>query len=198
MNRGTAVAAVALAAALLAGCGATSPAGTVAVVGGARIGYASVQARVAELRSAAATGSGDATGEADGLARRAVAELVLDALLAGALADHGLTVTDGEVAAARAAERQRLGGEEQLERALIRQGVPAGRIDTYYRRQLAVGGLAAADGQDAGTPSGQVAVRRALAAAAGGRHVRINPRYGSWDAGRASLAPDAPLWLTAG
>lgn len=201
MNRRTALVGVLLCPAVfLTSCGGPVRPGAAAVVGGERISLATVQARAAELRTATAGPSGDAgTGpgpgvgaEAEGLARRALSELVRDALVARALADRGLRVTAGEVAGARAADQAAAGGAVQLARGLASRGVPADGIDTYYRQQAGIRLLAAAQGLDAGTEAGDAVVRRALADAALALHVRVSPRYGTWDAQQVALLPDPP------
>ncbi|MGW4895497.1 hypothetical protein ACWEQL_25005 [Kitasatospora sp. NPDC004240] len=182
---------------VLAGCGQDGLAGgTAAVLDGRRIAVGTVEARVAELRQATTGGSADAREQPDGLARRAVTELVLDAVVARAVADHGLTITDGDVAAARTAEELRYGGGGQLLLALTRQGIPSAGVDDYLRQQLGIRRLAEAAGQDADTPVGDATVRRALADASTALRVRINPRYGTWEPDRVALLPDSPPWLT--
>ncbi|MFF1909750.1 hypothetical protein [Kitasatospora sp. NPDC058218] len=196
MHRRTAVAGVLLAASALAACGGDGlTPGTAAVLDGRRIPVAAVEARVAELRDTAGGASADARQESDGLVRRAVTDLVLDAVIARAVADRGLTVGGAEVAAARTAEESRYGGAGPLARVLASRGVPAAGIDDHLRRQLGIRHLAEAAGQDAGTTAGDTAVRLALADAATALHLRVNPRYGTWDAARVTLLPDAPLWL---
>ena len=199
MNRRTALVGVLLCPAVfLTSCSGPVRPGSAAVVGGERISLATVQARAAELRTATTGPSGDAgTGpgvgaEAEGLARRALSELVRDALVARALADRGLRVAAGEVVGARAADEAAAGGAVQLARGLARRGVPAAGIDTYYRQQAGIRRLAAAQGLDAGTEAGDAVVRRALADAALALHVRVSPRYGTWDAQQVALLPDPP------
>ncbi|MFF7593171.1 hypothetical protein ACFZCK_37445 [Kitasatospora purpeofusca] len=188
----TAVVAVLFALPGLAGCGGggLTP-GTAAVLDGRRIPVDAVEARVAALRHAPGGVSADARWETEGPARRAVTELVLDAVVARAVADRGPAVAEAEVAAARAAEERRLGGAERLALALAEQGVPAEAIDDRLGRELGIRRLAAAAGTDADTPAGDAAVRRILAATATALHLRVNPRYGTWDPDRAALAPAA-------
>ncbi|MCX5211083.1 hypothetical protein OG689_17600 [Kitasatospora sp. NBC_00240] len=177
---------------LLCSCGGPVQAGAAAVLDGERISLTAVQERVAELRTVTAASPGDAEAGAEGLARRAVTQLVLDALVSRALADRGLSVGAGEAAAARAADQAWAGGAAQLEQLLAARGVPATEVDRYYLQQVGIRRLAAARGQDAGTEAGDTEVRRALAEAADALHVRVNPRYGSWDAQRVVLTPDRP------
>ncbi|WP_052709115.1 hypothetical protein [Streptomyces sp. NRRL S-495] len=176
----------------LAGCGGggLTP-GTAAVLDGRRIPVDAVEARVAALRQAPGGVSADARWETEAPARRAVTELVLDAVVARAVADRGPAVAEAEVAAARAEEERRLGGAGRLARALAAQGVPAGAIDDRLGRELGIRRLAATAGADADTPAGDAAVRRILAATATALHLRVNPRYGTWDPDRAALAPAA-------
>ncbi|MFD0280011.1 hypothetical protein ACFVHB_39860 [Kitasatospora sp. NPDC127111] len=196
MHRRTAVAGVLLAASALTACGGGRlTAGTAAVLDGRRIPVGAVEARVAELRHPAGGASADARQQPDGLARRAVADLVLDAVVARAVVDHGLAVGGAEVAVARATDEERYGGAGVLARALAAQGVPGSGIDDYYRRRLGIRHLAAAAGQDAGTSAGDATVRLALADAATALHLRINPRYGTWNPTRVALLPDTPPWL---
>ncbi|AUY50071.1 hypothetical protein [Streptomyces sp. CB01881] len=196
MHRRTAVAGVLLAASALAACGGggLTP-GTAAVLDGRRIPVGTVEARVAELRHTAGGASADAREEPDGLARRAVSDLVLDAVVARAVAERGPAIGTAEVTAARTADEERYGGAGALARALAARGVPGSGIDDYYRRRLGITRLAAAAGQDADTPAGDATVRRALAAAATALHVHVNPRYGSWNPDQVALLPDAPPWL---
>ncbi|MFJ9949326.1 hypothetical protein [Kitasatospora sp. NPDC091207] len=196
MHRRTAVVGVLLAASALSACGADGlTPGTAAVLDGRRIPVGVVEARVAELRRTAGGASADAGQQPDGLVRSAVTDLVLDAVIARAVADRGLAVRDDEVVAARTAEQDRYGGAGPLARVMAARGAPGAGIDDYFRRRLGVSRLAAAAGQDAGTPAGDTAVRRALADAAAALHLRVNPRYGTWSADRVALLPDAPPWL---
>ncbi|MFF1795679.1 hypothetical protein ACIF6L_25095 [Kitasatospora sp. NPDC086009] len=195
MHRRTAVVVGALLAVpTLAACGADGlTPGTAAVLDGRRIPVAAVEARVAELREVAGGASADARRPPDGLVRRAVADLVLDAVVARASADRGLAVDGAEVAAARTAAQDRYGGAGPLARVLAARGVAGPGVDDYFRRELSIRRLAAATGQDAATPAGDHTVRLALAEAA--LHLRVNPRYGTWNADRVALLPDTPPWL---
>ncbi|MEV6977906.1 hypothetical protein [Kitasatospora sp. NPDC093806] len=195
-----AVAGVLLAVPGLAGCGNDGlTAGTAAVLDGRRIPVDAVADRVAALRQAPGGASADAWQEAsrgaDGPVRRAVADLVLDAVVARAVAERGPAVGPAEVAAARAEEEQRYGGAERLARALAARGVPGGAIDDYVRRRLGIRRLAAAAGLDADSPAGDAAVRFALASTATTLHLRVNPRYGTWDPDHATLTPTTHPWL---
>ncbi|WP_354642073.1 SurA N-terminal domain-containing protein [Kitasatospora camelliae] len=196
-RRAAAATTAALAAAVLSACGAEPPhQGAAAVVGGERIPIATVDARVAAVRDAAAGQDGGPRAERAGLARRTVAELVLDRVIARAMADRGLTVSDAEVADARGGDAKLLGGEDALSRELLlKQSVPAEGIDAFYRQQLSIRKLASAAGQDARTPTGDAAVRQALVAAGSALSIEVNPRYGHWDPKQIGLTETVEDWL---
>jgi hypothetical protein len=187
-----------LAAAVLTACGG-SPAhqGAAAVVGGERIEIASVQAKVGALRDATAAAAPGGTGtEQAGLVRRTVAELVLDRVIARALADRGLTVSEGEIARARQTDAQMLGGDAALERQLLlRQGVAPADVPGFYRQQIGIKKIASAAGQDARTEQGDTVVRKALADAGRELKVDVNPRYGRWDPQKIALVDSTTDWL---
>lgn len=182
----------------LTACGAEAPRqGAAAVVGGERITIAAVDSRVAGLRDAvAAAAGGERSTERAGLTRRTVGELVLNQVVAKALADRQLEVTDGEIAEVRESEAKLLGGTAELQRELLfKQSVPAGEVDAFYRQQLGIYKLAAAQGKDARTPEGDAVVRAALTDAGAKLEIRINPRYGQWDVKQIGLTNTVSDWL---
>ncbi|MEV6210895.1 SurA N-terminal domain-containing protein [Kitasatospora sp. NPDC051914] len=189
---------VLLAAAVLSACGgAPVHQGAAAVVGGERIPIAEVQAKVTALRDATAAATPEnARPEQAGLVRRTVAELVLDRVIARALADRGLSVSEGEIAEARQADAKMLGGDAALERQLLlRQGVAAADVPVFYRQQIGIRKIAAAAGQDPRTEQGDAVVRKALAEAGTALGVEVNPRYGRWDPEQIALVDAAADWL---
>ncbi|WP_431680107.1 SurA N-terminal domain-containing protein [Kitasatospora sp. KL5] len=189
---------VLLAAAVLSACGgAPVHQGAAAVVGGERIPIAEVQAKVTALRDAtAAAAPENARPEQAGLVRRTVAELVLDRVIARALADRGLSVSEGEIAEARQADAKMLGGDAALERQLLlRQGVAAADVPVFYRQQIGIRKIAAAAGQDPRTEQGDAVVRKALAEAGTALGVEVNPRYGRWDPEQIALVDATTDWL---
>ncbi|MEV4614421.1 SurA N-terminal domain-containing protein [Kitasatospora sp. NPDC049258] len=184
-------------AALLTAC-ANAPAhqGAAAVVGDERITVAAVEAKITAVREATAAQPGAPRAERAGLARRTVAELVLDRVLAKALADRGASVSDTEVAQARAADAKLLGGPSQLEGELLsKQGVPAVGIDDFYRQQLGLQKLATAAGQDPRAAGGDEAIRKALVTAGTALRIEVNPRYGHWDPQQIGLTDATEDWL---
>jgi hypothetical protein len=192
----TAVGALLAAAALTACSGGTAHQGAAAVVGGQRISIATVEGRLAELRTAVAAQPGGPRTEPAGLTKQMVSDLVLDQVVARALADRQLSVSDGEIAQVRETETKLLGGENGLRtELLLKQGIPAEDIDAFYRQQLGIHKIAAAQGKDARTAEGDAVVRAALADAGGKLRIDVNPRYGRWDPQRVSLIDAATDWL---
>ncbi len=185
--------AVVAAAALTACGGAPAHQGAAAVVGGDRISIAQVDARVAAVRDGAAQ-SGAADEEQPGLARHAVSDLVLGKVVARALTDRQLDVSQSEIDRARAADAKTVGSESKLAELLrAKQGVPAGDIDGFYRQQIGL--MKLAGGQDPNGADGDAAIRKALVDAGAELHIRVNPRYGSWDTARIGLADSTEDWL---
>ncbi|MER5863844.1 SurA N-terminal domain-containing protein [Kitasatospora sp. NPDC002040] len=198
LRRSCTVVVVLLAGATLAACGSGTPhQGSAAVVGGERISIAAVESRVTGLRDAvAAESGGQRSTERAGLVRRTVAELVLNQVVDRALADRNLTVTDGEIADAREAEAEMLGGMAELQRELLfKQSVAAGDVDAFYRQQLGIRKLAAAAGKDARTSEGDAVVRAALTDAGAKLKIDVNPRYGHWDVQQIGLANTVSDWI---
>ncbi|MGK4582714.1 SurA N-terminal domain-containing protein [Kitasatospora sp. HPMI-4] len=188
---------VLIAAAALTACGG-SPAhqGAAAVVGGQRITIATVEAKVTALRDEVLAQGGGPRTERAGLTKRTVSDLVLDRVVDQALSDRRLDVTETEVTQARDSDAKLLGGQDELQRELLlKQGVTSGDTDAFYRQQLGIHKLAAAEGKDARTAEGDAVVRGALATA--GRELRIvvNPRYGAWDPQQIALVDTAEDWL---
>ncbi|MFJ9522640.1 hypothetical protein ACIRPK_30875 [Kitasatospora sp. NPDC101801] len=197
LRHGRTAVGVLLAGAGLAACGGAPHQGSAAVVGGAQITIASVESRVAGLRDAvAAESGGEQTTERAGLVRRTVAELVLNQVVDRALADRQLTVTEGEIDEARASEAKLLGGTAELERELLfKQSVPAGDVSAFYRQQLGIQKLAAAQGKDARSAEGDAAIRAALTDAGAKLKIEVNPRYGRWDVQQIGLTNTVSDWL---
>jgi hypothetical protein len=122
--------------------------------------------------------------------------MVFDQVVARALADHQLSVSDTEVAQLREQEVAALNGEASLEQnLLLRNGVPAQEIDGYLREQLGLQKLAKVSGQQLGTTDGNQAVHQLLTTASEELKVTVNPRYGSWDPAQAVLDNPSEPWL---
>ncbi|MCC9312024.1 SurA N-terminal domain-containing protein [Kitasatospora sp. RB6PN24] len=181
----------------LSACGSQPPRpGAAALVGSDRITVAQVEARVAEFRAQAAQLPSGQYQEQAGLVGATVYGMVFDQVVARALADHQLSVTDTEVAQLREQEVAALGGEAALEQnLLLRNGVPTQEIDGYLREQLGLQKLAKVSGQQLGTTDGNQAVHQLLTTASEELRVTVNPRYGTWDPAQAVLDNPSEPWL---
>ncbi|MDH6144016.1 MULTISPECIES: SurA N-terminal domain-containing protein [Kitasatospora] len=188
---------VLLGALALSACGGQPPRpGAAALIGSDRITVAQVEARVAEFRDQAAKLPSGQYQEQAGLVGATVYGMVFDQVVARALADHQLSVSDTEVAQLRQQEVAALGGEAALEQnLLLRNGVPAQAIDGYLREQIGLQKLAKVSGQQLGTTDGNQAVHQLLTTASEELRVTINPRYGSWDPAQAVLDTPSEPWL---
>ncbi|MFD7639967.1 SurA N-terminal domain-containing protein [Kitasatospora sp. NPDC059795] len=187
---------LAAAAAALTACGgAPAHQGAAATVGDERITIAQVQARMTAVREGGTAQDGaPAANEQPGLARHAVNDLILDKVIVRALADRRLTVDAGEIGAARSADSKVVGGDAKLAELLrVKQGVPAAGIDDFYRQQLGLTKLAG--GQDPTGTAGDAAIRKALVDAGTALHIKVNPRYGTWDTARIGLTDTVDDWL---
>ncbi|MCW2546775.1 MAG: hypothetical protein JWN96_1235 [Mycobacterium sp.] len=102
--------------------------------------------------------------------------LVRAALIDQIATDEGVTVSPAEVATERAAEAKAAGGEKALITTSEQGGVSAADMDLTVREAALINKLQAKFGGDA-TSSGNK-----LTAAAQKIGVRINPRFGTWDA----------------
>ncbi|WP_037910408.1 SurA N-terminal domain-containing protein [Actinacidiphila yeochonensis] len=203
VRRRTAAVSIAAAALLLASpaltaCGSgPERSGAAAVVGDHRITISTLQTQVGDLRSAAKSDPqvAQAMDSTSQLPSHVLSSLVQDEVFARAAADAGVTVTAGEVDQERNAVYQQFGGRQQFEQQMLGQGIAPGRLDTVLRDQVVFAKLATALGYQPGSDGAEAAVDKALDKTAGGLHVRINPRYGTWNAKTASVGPDKQPWL---
>ncbi|GAA1974959.1 SurA N-terminal domain-containing protein [Kitasatospora viridis] len=181
----------------LTACGSQAPRpGAAALIGSDKITVSAVEARVGEFRAQAAELPTGQYQEQAGLVGATVSEMVFDRVVAHALADHGLTVSDAEVAQARDQGVAELGGEQALEQTLLlKHVVPTQDIDAYFREQLGLQKLAALNGQQIGTADGNKTVHQLLTEASDELKVTVNPRYGSWDPAQAVLDGPSEPWL---
>ncbi|MFE9425219.1 hypothetical protein ACFYNO_19850 [Kitasatospora sp. NPDC006697] len=186
-----------VAALALSACGSQPPRpGAAALIGPDKITIAAVEARVAEFRTQAAQLPAGQYQEQAGLVGATVSGMVFDQVVAHALDDHGLAVTDSEVGRLRDEQTAAWGGEQGLEQMLLlKHAVPAKEIDSFYREQLGLQKLAAMNGQQLGTADGNKAVHQLLTEASNELKVTVNPRYGSWDPAQAVLDGPSEPWL---
>jgi len=187
-----------LAAPVLTACG-SEPAhpGAAAVVGDHRIEVSTLQSQVNALWAAAAT-STQATQSFSSvnLSSERLNWLVEDQVLAKAMADSGLTVTTSEVQQDHKTRLAQFGGTEaQLEDLLLANyfvAPTASDIDRFFRWDVAVTKVA----QSLGAQSDDsTALTEEMAKVADVLGVHINPRYGTWDAQKASIEVVKDPWV---
>jgi hypothetical protein len=205
VRRRTAAVSIAAAGLLLASpaltaCGSgPARAGAAAVVGDHRITVSALQARVNEVRTAeqkVPQGS-QLVGNSGKLSTQMLTTLVQNEVIDKAVRDAGITVTDGEVQQNRAQALQQFGGsEQQLEQQLLTQyGVAPSGVDEFFRTNVEVGKLIEHLGFQPGSDPGNAAVLAAISRTARSLGVRINPRYGTWDAKKAVIGTATAPWV---
>jgi FKBP-type peptidyl-prolyl cis-trans isomerase (trigger factor) len=132
-------------------------------------------------------------------ARNEVQRRVVDLVFERAARDLGISVSDGEVSTAVDAERKLLGGDEQLRAALAQANLSEEQIDDVFRQQVInrkIGlKLVAQAGSKLTQDQVDQKVHDTLVATAKRLHIRINPRYGTFDASKGQIAAPAPDFL---
>ncbi|WP_405582401.1 SurA N-terminal domain-containing protein [Streptomyces sp. NBC_01190] len=189
-----------LAAPALTACG-SGPAhpGAAAVVGDHRITVSSLETAVNDLRSAAVKSpQGQQLLDAAGnLSTQMLGRLVADQVLQQALSDARISVSNGEVQQDRqAALAQFSGNEAQLNSTLlVNYGVAPNDIDHFFYRDVASGKLIQSLGYQPGSDGGNTALAQTISKAAASLGVTVNPRYGAWDAKKATIATLKDPWV---
>ena len=172
-------------AALVAGCSVVSQAGSAVVVGSARMTNDEVASQYAEVR--AALGGLTIDGTAADINRQLLSGFVFDQLVDAALAETGLEVTAGEIAAQRAQLVAQLGSEEALNAAAAQSAIPPSQIDRALKFSLAYQALAkhfldpAAADQATAQNQAEAAAYELVGEKATELGVEVSPRFGRWD-----------------
>ena len=162
--------------------------GEAASIGGQQIETSRLTAVTGRSEAVLAkTGQAVAADQKQTLQRAVLNLLVRDALLTKVGQEQGVTVTQDEVNRERANEAQQAGGDAALVQQSEQGGVSATDIDIVIRQQLLVSKLQAKVGSTDNT-----AFSNALTASAQKVGVRINPRFGSWDAKALSITGATP------
>lgn len=186
-NRVAALAAGALiAAVLVTGCENPINAGTAASVGSTRIS----ETVVAEQVNAVLADQGKPANTADAkLTQDVIQRLILADLLEQVAVENAIEVTKGDLDATKASFIEQVGGEAELKKVFLNQGVPATAIDSVVRINTLVSligaKLAAGGAQDQATQ----AVFAAIVKKAQETGVDVNPRFGTWDPAQLKLGP---------
>lgn len=199
MNRSRRAAATAATAALaaltLSACGSTQL-GAAALVDGRRITISDVERTVETVRDQLeAVGAGVARDEQ--AASNEVHRRVTGMVFAQAAGDLGVSVTDGELDARAAQERAAAGSEEAfLRRFALQNRIPPDQVYPELRRALLIQKMTAKIARDAGIAVTDDAVRprltQFLVDTAQKMVIKINPRYGRFDAQTGDIVPTEP------
>ncbi|GAA2619391.1 SurA N-terminal domain-containing protein [Streptomyces axinellae] len=194
----SAVAALVVAAPLLTACGNDARPGAAAVVKGDRISMAQLQSRVGAVRDAQrGAPQGEQLIKQSGQLTRATLDgMIRDRIVQQAAKDSGVKITRRDVGRARSQIEHQAGGRKQLEATLLRQqAIAPDEIDSRIRMQLRVEKLASKEGIDPSSPQGNQQLNAVLAKTSKAMRIDVNPRYGTWDAGRSTLAGAKTPWL---
>lgn len=197
-HRRTAAAVVTvLAAVALSGCaaGAAHP-GAAAVVGDQRIAVATLQSDVTAYRTALAGSAG--ASEPASVPAQTLQWLVLAQVVQQTVADHGLTVTEGQVQQAEASDAAQAGGAQALQSAFVSQlALAPSSMEMFYRMRAGEIALLAQAGVDPSSSQAGAKLQAILTSSADRLGVQVNPRYGVWNAGKLALGAPSEPWLKA-
>jgi SurA N-terminal domain len=189
-----------LASPALTACG-SGPArsGAAAVVGDHRITVSALQTKVNEVREAEARTAQAATliDNSGRLSQQTLSMLVQNEVIAKAVRDARITVSDSEVQREHAMALQQFNGsEEQLDSVLLTQySIGPSGIDAFFRTNVGVGKLIESLGYQPGSDPGNAAVLAEISKTAAKLGVHVNPRYGAWDNKRAVIGSATYPWL---
>lgn len=180
---------------VVAGCSVVSQAGSAVVVGGLRMTNDEIAAQQAEVRSA--LGELTIDGSPADINRQLVTAFVFDQLIDAALAEVGLEVTAGEIAAQRAQLVSQLGSEAALRQAAAQSAIAPSQIDRALKFSLAYQTLtnhfldpSAADPATAQSEA-EAAAYELIGKTAAELGVEVSPRYGRWDPETLMLLGDS-------
>jgi len=177
------------AALLLTGCSQVSSA---ASVGSVKISQATVQSSIdAIMAERSKVDSSQMQLEVgEDLNRSQVRFHVLSELLSRVAEKVKITVTKAEIDIRRASITEQVGGEAGLPTALVGAGIAAKDLDLYLQSIIISDKLTQAL-ELSGIPADQIgtSIQRLVVEVANEYEVKINPRYGAWDAMNADVVP---------
>jgi SurA N-terminal domain len=199
-SRGTAPGALLLLVATTAGLSACGPSqlGAAAVVNSERMTVSDVQGRLKAVQDLQ-DHYGVEHADPSVAARNEVQRWVVDLVFEHAARDLGITVTDGEVSNAIDSETKLVGGPDQFRAALAQANLSETDVNDVFRQQVINNKIGLKVVAQAGTKLTQDQVDQkvhdTLVTTAGRLHIRINPRYGTFNGSLGQITPPAPDFL---
>lgn len=176
----------AVAALALAGCAGLGQAGAAADVGAVQISTETLASDVASVQEQ----RGVAAGTADtALTLSVLQRLIITELVDQAASAQGVTVTQGQIDAAKAQLEAQVGGPDALVAAYLDADVPASGITRQLALSIQVQQLGATLAPDADPTGQQQAVLQYVTGFGIQEGIEVSPRFGTWDAGALTIGP---------
>jgi len=150
----------------------------------------SVNNILAERKKVDTTGMNLPTGDA--LALNELNFHLIAYLLADTAAQNGVTITPAEIAARRASIVSQVGSEKNLPKALVGANIASADFPMYLRTILYDEGLAKkVQAQGVSAAQTQAALEKLVSIVGAKLKVKVDPKYGIWDATRSVVTPPA-------
>jgi hypothetical protein len=148
----------------------------------------SVNNILAERKKVDTTGMNLPTGDA--LALNELNFHLIAYLLADTAAQNGVTITPAEIAARRASIVSQVGSEKNLPKALVGANIASADFPMYLRTILYNEGLAKkVQAQGVSAAQTQAALEKLVSIVGAKLKVKVDPKYGIWDATRSVVTP---------
>ena len=148
----------------------------------------SVNNILAERKKVDTTGMNLPTGDA--LALNELNFHLIAYLLADTAAQNGVTITPAEIAARRASIVSQVGSEKNLPKALVGANIASADFPMYLKTILYDEGLAKkVQGQGVSAAQTQAALEKLVSIVGAKLKVKVDPKYGIWDAARSVVTP---------
>ena len=169
---------VAVATIALAACGTPTP-GAAAVVGDSRISEADLTTQVQAVLAA----QGKALDSTDPELTSSTLDRLVKAELVDLLAhEAGITITQGQIDAELQAYATQAGGQSEVERIFLEQGIAPSQIPAVVVLNLQANALGAALAPSADQQAQGQALVQAITILSQAIKTEVSPRYGTWDA----------------
>jgi len=148
----------------------------------------SVNNILAERKKVDTTGMNLPTGDA--LALNELNFHLIAYLLADTAAQNGVTITPAEISARRASIVSQVGSEKNLPKALVGANIASADFPMYLRTILYDEGLAKkVQAQGVSAAQTQAALEKLVSIVGAKLKVKVDPKYGIWDATRSVVTP---------